>query len=86
MKTLNAIDTIFARGVQKGQQEGRLEGHQAGRMEGRLEGEREGRMKQLVKTVHNLIANTALTDHEIASLAETTEDFVARLREDLKKN
>ena len=66
MKTMNAIDTIFARGVKKGHQEARME--------------------QLMKIVRNLLKNTTFTDHEIASLAETTEDFVAQMREDLKKN
>jgi len=82
MKTLNAIDTIFARGVKKGHQEGRMEG----RMEGLLEGQKKARMEQLMKIVHNLIINTEHTDQEIASLAETTEDFVAHMREDLKQD
>lgn len=65
-------DILFRRGEEKGKVEGKVEGKKEGKAEGKTE------------AVKNLLAADRFTIAEIANFAGVTEDFVEKIKENLK--
>lgn len=65
---MNTLDIFIEKGKKIGHQDGIIEGDK----------------KKTDKIVRNLVKSSGLTNEQIASAAEVTVDFVARIREALK--